>query len=109
MNLSARTDQQVLKEIARRIKHKRLRINMTQAEAAEKAGLHYNTLSKFEQGHDITLLTFIQILRALNELETLENFIPEPEISPIEILKRKGKKRQRASGKKPPSVDKPEW
>ena len=40
----------------------------------------------------------IAVLRALDQLALLENFVPEAVFSPLEQLKMKGKQRQRASG-----------
>ena len=43
------------------------------------------------------MLTFIQILRALDALEELDSLLPEPGISPLQLAKMKGKVRRRAS------------
>ena len=52
-----------------------------------------------EQGKR-TLITYIKILRALNALDNLELFIPQTRVSPLQLAKMAGHKRQRASSKR---------
>lgn len=92
------SDSAILKELAVFIKQVRLKKNYKQNALAEKAGIHRVTLSEFENGErSISLLTFIELLRALNELELLEAFKTQTTISPLEMIKLEAKKRQRAS------------
>lgn len=93
------SDNAILKELAGFIKQLRLRKNYKQNELAQKAGIHRVTLSEFENGErSISLITFIELLRALNELELLQAFKPQTTISPLEMVKLEAKKRKRASG-----------
>ena len=87
----------ILRELATFIKEKRLKKNYTQSELAEMAGVHRVTLSEFEQGLRGSLTTFIQLLRALNELEVLDVFNIPTIISPLQMAKLEAKKRIRAS------------
>ena len=65
----------------------------------EKTGIHRVTISKIENGQQSSLLSFIQILRGLEELEKLDNIVSEESLSPLQLAKLEGKKRQRASRK----------
>jgi transcriptional regulator with XRE-family HTH domain len=100
MNWYEVSDKVVLNELTKRVKRKRLNVNMTQQELAKKSGVHVNTIRNFENGRTTSLLTLIQILRAFNELEFIDKLMPEPGISPVELFKLKGNERARASGKK---------
>jgi transcriptional regulator with XRE-family HTH domain len=100
MNWYSVSDKAIVEELARRIKQKRLNLNMTQEELSDKAGLHVQTIKKIEAGSSATVQTLVQLLRAFNDLEFLDKFMPDPGVSPIELLKLKGKKRERASSKK---------
>ncbi|MCD6068089.1 MAG: transcriptional regulator, family [Bacteroidetes bacterium] len=91
------SDSAVLRELGSFIKETRLKKNYTQSDLAEKAGMHRVSLSEFEQGLRGSLTAFIQLLRALNELETLDVFIRSADISPLEMAKLEAKKRKRAS------------
>jgi putative transcriptional regulator len=95
------SDMAILKDLSEFIKQLRLKKNYTQSSLAEKAGIHRITLSEFEHGtRSVSLTTFIHLLRALNELELLDAFKPRPTISPLQMVKLEGKKRQRASSVK---------
>jgi len=94
------SDKAIIREIGGRIKRKRLAANLSQQELAEKAGISRKVISEFEGGSSITISTFIRILRGLNSLEELEHFLPEPGISPMQIIQMKGKARMRATGRR---------
>lgn len=97
IDLYSMSDRAILKELAVFIKETRLRKNYTQSELAVKAGVHRVTLSEFEHGLRGSLTTFIQLLRALNELETLDVFKISNTISPLQMAKLEAHQRQRAS------------
>ncbi|GAA4274729.1 helix-turn-helix domain-containing protein [Aquimarina gracilis] len=110
MNFNNLTDEQVLLELTQRMRQRRLNLNITQEELSKRAGVHVQTIKNFESGKTTTLLTFIQILRAFGDLETLDAIFPTPGISPIELLKLKGKERERASSQsKKDKNDGPIW
>lgn len=87
IRLSTATDREVLKEIGERLRSLREARNLTQTEAAQRAGIARRTLYAAEQGDNPTLQTLIRLLRAYSRLEALENFIPRPEISPMARLR----------------------
>ncbi|WP_299180363.1 helix-turn-helix transcriptional regulator [uncultured Aquimarina sp.] len=109
MDLNRFSDNDVLLELTQRVKKRRLNLNITQEELSKKAGVHVQTIKNFESGKATTLLTFIQILRAFGELDALSSFLPDPGISPIELLKLKGKERERASGNSKDKPNKSSW
>ena len=109
MNLNFLSDEEVIQEITQRVKQRRLNLNITQEALSEKAGVHVQTIKNFESGKTTTLLTFIQILRAFGDLNSLDTFLPDPGISPVQLLKLKGKERERASGSSKDKKDQSEW
>jgi transcriptional regulator with XRE-family HTH domain len=94
--LSDKTDAEIIQELGDRLRQYRLQRNITQAELAERTGLHLNTVKHAELGHDPQLTTVVKILRGLNRLEALDAFLPPPMMSPLQLAKMKKKKRQRA-------------
>lgn len=100
------SDVAIVKQIGSYLKHVRLQQNKTQVQLAENAGLNRWTLSQIEKGESITLMSLIQILRALDHLHVLNSFVFSEEISPLEYAKLKKQKRQRASSKKSQLPDK---
>lgn len=105
----AMSDRAIISSIGKYIKERRLSINKTQAQVAEKAGINRATLVKIENGESITLISLVQILRALDSLNILQTFKIEKLISPIELAKIEGRKRQRARGKKEDKDPEEDW
>ena len=105
------SDRAIIKVIGEYIKYHRLQQNKTQMQLANIAGVNRWTLTQIENGEAITLLSLIQILRALNQLQIFEIFRVEQEISPIELAKIEQKKRKRARTKNeiPDNKTKSDW
>jgi transcriptional regulator with XRE-family HTH domain len=90
------SDSAIVDKIGEFIKQERLKINKTQAQLANEAGVNRWTLSQIENGEAISMISLIQIMRALNILHLFDIFSIKQEISPIELAKMDQKKRQRA-------------
>jgi len=109
MNYHSITDEAICRELGSRIKELRLRKNITQQELADattysrKAILADATtysrkaIQSLEAGKT-KLSTVIAVLRHFGQLDTLDAFIPEAPVSPIQLAKMKNKERQRGSG-----------
>ncbi|NHB89657.1 helix-turn-helix transcriptional regulator [Photorhabdus tasmaniensis] len=96
-------------ELGERLKQARLNNDLTQAEIAELVGVTRKTVLNAEKGK-VQLEIFVAIMAALNLTEQLELFLPKQNISPIQLAKLQGKKRQRASkNRKNSEEDTPEW
>ena len=91
------SDNAALLELGSRVARCRLNKNMTQDTLAQEAGVSTPTIQRLEKGHSTQLSNFIRVLRALDLLERIDSLIPEPKLSPIQLLKMGGKVRQRAS------------
>jgi transcriptional regulator with XRE-family HTH domain len=95
------TDDALLQLIGERMAALRLARNLTQKQVAEQAGLGLRTVQRLEQGVAATHLSgFIRVCRVLGLVERLDTFIPEPPVGPMAQLRRQGRTRRRASGKK---------
>lgn len=94
------TDDAILVEFGERIASRRLELQLTQAKVAEQAGVAKRTLERIEAGHSAQLSSVIRILRVLDALPDLDRMIPQSGPRPMELLKRKGKARQRAPGRR---------
>ncbi|MEZ6195330.1 MAG: helix-turn-helix domain-containing protein [Planctomycetota bacterium] len=64
---------------------------LSMVEVARRSGLSRRTVARAEEGENPTLATLIQLLRVYGRLPALESFIPEPLVSPMEILRRERK------------------
>ncbi|MCK4827689.1 helix-turn-helix transcriptional regulator [bacterium] len=78
MDIIGMSDKAIIKEIGRRVKRRRLEGNFTQQEIADMAGISRPTVSDLERGKPFGILTLIQILRALNALDSIDAFLPDP-------------------------------
>jgi len=94
------TDEAVLTELGRRFVQRRLEFQFTQEMLAEQAGVSKRTVERIEAGATAQMSTMIRILRALELLDRLETLVPETGPRPMDLVKLKGKARQRASGKR---------
>lgn len=96
-------------EIGDRLKQARLNRNLTQSEVAELAGIARKTVLNAEKGK-VQLNIMIAILMALDLKQQIDLFLPKQEISPLQLAKLQGKKRQRASGQRSNKDEEtPEW
>jgi len=103
------TDETILAEIGTRIKRHRLDRQLTQAEMAEQTGVSKRTVERIETGASVQLQTIIRILRVLDLLQGLAHLLPEAGPRPLDLLKLKGKVRQRASSARSPEGSGKKW
>lgn len=114
MDFYSLSDKVVEQELGSRIRALRLRRNITQQQLAEATTISLNTIKSLESGRG-KLATLIAVLRELGALDNLDSFIPEISISPLQLAKRQGRVRERASAyrgqisTKTDAKDEPEW
>ena len=85
-NIEIMSNQQIEVEMGDRIRRRRLDMNMSQAELALRAGVARRTITSVEHGQGCSLQTLISLVRALRALAWIDQFLPEPEISPMALL-----------------------
>ena len=86
----------IAEKIGERLKQARLNADLTQAEVASRTGLNRRTILNAEKGC-VQLKNLVAILVSLGMVEQINMFLPVQEISPLQLAKLEGKKRQRAS------------
>ncbi len=94
---NAMSDKAIVETISAFIKQKRLEQNKTQSQLAEDTNLNRSTLVEFEKGKTSNIITLIQLLRTLNQLQVLQPFQVDQQISPILLAEMEQAKRKRAS------------
>ncbi len=97
-------------ELGERLKQARLNLDLTQTEVAHRAHITRKTVIQAEKGK-VQLEQFIAILQALNLSDQLNLLLPPQPISPLQLAKLQGKKRQRASKQQPSQTqdNEPTW
>lgn len=104
------TDKTILEELGARLAGVRLRRNLTQAALADQAGVSKRTVERLESGAVATQLSgFLRVCRVLGLVEQFETLIPEAVPGPMEQLKRQGRRRRRASGRRTTSEQPGNW
>ncbi len=95
---------ELVKLLGTRFKEYRMRANLTQKEVAEQAGLTVATIYKFESGTatNVSLGTFLLLLKAIGQIDALDELLPELPESPY--LYKQEKKVQRIRHKKQSEV-----
>lgn len=105
----SQSDEAVLSEIGVRMAHRRLEFQLTQADLAKQAGVSKRTVERIEAGASAQSSSMIRIFRVLDLMQALDSMIPEPGPSPMDLLKLKGKVRQRASSNRSEHQPENDW
>lgn len=92
---------ELVKMLGFRFKNYRLRSQMTQKDVAEQSGITINTIHKFENGlvDNISLNTFLSLLKSIEQINGLDELMPELPESAY-LIKDNQKKIQRIRHKK---------
>jgi transcriptional regulator with XRE-family HTH domain len=91
------SDAAILAELGARLARRRIDLQLTQAELAREAGIAKRTVERIEAGASAQMAGMIRIFRVLDLLPGMDRFIPPAGPRPMELIKNKGKQRQRAS------------
>lgn len=90
------TTLELVRRLGERFKDYRMRCNLTQKEVAERSGIGLTTIHKFENGSagNISLSTFILLLKVVGQINALDDVLPELPESPY-LMRKNEKKVQR--------------
>lgn len=91
------TDDAILAELGRRLAQRRINAQMTQADLAREAGVSKRTVERIEAGASAQMANLIRIFRVLDLMPGLDRFIPPAGPRPMDLVRAKGKPRQRVS------------
>lgn len=87
---------EIVRLLGQRFKEYRMRCNFTQKDVAERSGIGMTTIHKFENGTagNISLSTFILLLKVVGQINALDYVMPELPESPY-LIRKEDKKAQR--------------
>ena len=96
-NIQGLSNAEIIQSLGAQYKTYRLRVELTQKEVAEKAGVSLITLRAFENGKavNITMGNLLALLRVIEQLEGITEILPEIPISPYQLLKLHSKQKKR--------------
>lgn len=95
-----------MRQIGSKLKELRIIKGMKQTELSKASGVSVFTISAVENGKTTSMLTIIQILRALENLDYLNQFFQQQEISPIAYAKLMEKNKRKERVKTPKAKSK---
>lgn len=81
------TRQSVLSSMVERMVARRKESKMTQKQLAERSGVSYGSLRRFEQEGEISLVALLKIAQALGCLEDFEQLFATPKITDLKEFK----------------------
>ena len=87
---------ELVRLLGNRFKEYRMICNLTQKEVADQSGIGLTTIHKFENGTagNLSLSTFILLLKVVGRIDALNDVLPELPESPY-LMRRDEKKAQR--------------
>ncbi len=87
---------ELVRLLGARFKEYRMRCNLTQKEVAQQSGVGLTTIHKFENGTagNVSLSTFILLLKVVERINALDDLLPELPESPY-LVRKDEKKAQR--------------
>ena len=101
MSFDILTPNDVAKQIAARVKARRLELNLTQEGMAARAGLKFATYRRFEQTGEISLKGLLQIGFALNVLSEFDALFAQKQYQSLDdvlneqsVIRKRGKKNE---------------
>lgn len=97
MRFSMMSDDDILKELAKRMEARRVQKEMSDSDFAQSSGTNISSIKRFRANNGtISLTSFIRILRGLGELDALNKVLEPMNYAPInEVMKTPVKKRIR--------------
>lgn len=75
VDLALALPEEICREMGQRARTRRVSLNVSVGELAERVGISSNTLGNFERTGRCTLETFVRILEALNALPDLSSVL----------------------------------
>ena len=79
-----KTPNDIAKELIEKIKQRRKKLKISQAQLAVKSGVSLGSIKRFESRYEISLNSFIKILIALNLEQDLENLFTQKNYNSID-------------------------
>ena len=102
MGIYALSDHAIAEQLGSKVRNLRLRRNISQEALAQATALSLNSIKALEKGKG-KLSTLIAVMRELGALEQIDQLLPAPKISPLQLARQK-KGRQRARPGPEPSA-----
>ena len=84
--LSWRTIDEIMQDLAKRVKNIRKRRGLTQMDISNMSGVSYGSIKRFEASGEISLYSLVRISLALDCVNEIENLFTNVEYKSIEEI-----------------------
>lgn len=84
--LSWRTIDEIIEDLAKRVKNIRKRRGLTQIDISNMSGVSYGSIKRFEKSGEISLYSLVRISIALDCVNEIENLFTNVEYKSIEEI-----------------------
>ena len=97
---SLKSSAELAKDISKRAKQKRIHLNLTQQELAERSGVSFGSVKRFEQKGEISLKHLLQIAIVLRTAGEFESLFKEQRYQTIDdVIREKSKTERKRAGR----------
>lgn len=93
--ITIKSNKQIQESLGRRFKEQRLLKNFSRKTLAENSGVSYESIKKFENTGNISLISLISLANCLDKISEIENLLSD--IEPQNKLELKNLNRQRGT------------
>lgn len=91
---------ELAREISKKAKQKRIDLNITQQELAERSGVSYGSVKRFEQRGEISLKNLLQIATVLRSAGDFESLFSKQRYQSIDdVIQEKSRKERKRAGR----------
>lgn len=91
---------EVAKDISKRAKQKRIQLNLTQQELAERSGVSFGSVKRFEQKGEVSLKHLLRMAIVLRSADDFELLFKEERYQSIDdVIREKSKKERKRAGR----------
>ena len=95
-----KSSKELAEEISDRAKQHRIKLNITQRELAERSGVSFGSVKRFEQKGEISLKHLLQIAVVLRLAGDFESLFKEQRYKSIDdVIQEKNKKERKRAGR----------
>jgi transcriptional regulator with XRE-family HTH domain len=95
MDKAIKSPAELQRELGAALRTLRVNLGLTQAEVAAKAGVALRSLAALERAGKSSLETFVRALNALQAADVIGKLAPQPQVSPLAVLRKEGHERRR--------------
>ena len=107
MSVGSETTEDLERAFGAQVRSLRLALDLDQATVARRANVSLGAVQGLEAGRGSTLRTIVRIARALDRVDWVTDFYPEPDVSPLALARAQAGIRTpvRASRRRTPEED----